>query len=265
MLPKMLIGCSAKSYLTLDAGRRWAEQVANELREKDLSGEGVYICPPFPLIPLFLELLEGSGVAVGTQDVSMYPPGPYTGEVSAPLLAELGVRYVMTGHPERRRLFGEGPREFNRKVLVTAEVGMVPILVVGEPERIGNPGPVLREQVQAALRDFPAAADLVVAYEPTWAIGQAEPASGDHVVATIARLREIIADFASQTRILYGGSAKLGTYGDIGAAAGAHLAGLPDGIFLGRGGLEAVSFVQTIEEVRRTGATVRASVSTSRP
>jgi len=263
MLAKMLIGCSAKSYLTLDTGRRWAEEVASELRDREMSGEGVYICPPFPLIPLFLELLQGSGVEVGTQDVSIYPPGPYTGEVSAPLLAELGVRYVMTGHPERRRLFGEGPREFNRKVLVTAEVGMVPILVVGEPERIRDPGPVLREQVQAALRAFPEEADLVVAYEPTWAIGQAEPAPGDHVVATIARLRDVVAEFASQARILYGGSAKLGTYGDIGAAAGAAPAGLPDGIFLGRGGLDAGSFVQTIEEVRRTGTTVRASVPTT--
>ena len=69
-------------------------------------------------------------------------------------LAELGVRYVMTGHPERRRLFGEGPKEFNRKVLVTAEVGMVPILVVGEPERIGDPGPLLREQLAQQARQM---------------------------------------------------------------------------------------------------------------
>lgn len=262
MLPEMLIGCSAKSYLTLDTARGWAERVAGELGKKEMSGDGVFICPPFPLIPLFLELLEGTGVAVGTQDVSMFPPGPFTGEVSAPLLAELGVRYVMTGHPERRGLFGEGPKEFNRKVLVTAEVGMVPILVVGEPERISDPGPVLRDQIQAALRDFPAAADLVVAYEPTWAIGQAEPAAGDHVVATIAKLREVVAEFATQARVLYGGSAKLGTYGDIGVAAAAFPAGLPDGIFLGRGGLDPAAFVQTIEEVRRTGASARANVGT---
>lgn len=261
MLPRMLIGCSSKSYLTVDAGRAWAELVASELREKQMSGEGVYICPPFPLIPMFLEVLAGSGVAVGAQDVSMYPPGPYTGEVSAPLLAELGVRYVMVGHPERRRFLGEGPKEFNHKVRATVEVGMVPILVVGEPERTKDNTPVLREQVQAALGDFSAAAELVVAYEPTWAIGQAEPASGDHVVETIARLREFVGEFTSQARILYGGSAKLGTYHDIGEAAGAAPAGLPDGIFLGRGGLDPESFVKTIEEVRRTGARSSSVVS----
>ena len=253
MLPQTLIGCSAKSYFTLDTGRAWAEQLARELRDRQIPGEGVYICPAFPLVPIFRDLLAGTGVAVGTQDVSMYPPGPYTGEVSAQLLAELGVRYVMVGHPERRRLFGEGPADVRRKVAVTVTAGMVPVLVVGEPERMDDPMGVLGEQLAAAFDGVPPGADVVVAYEPTWAIGQPEPAPGAHVVATVAALRDLLTPSALNARIVYGGSAKPGTYSDIDAAVGSRVAGRPDGVFLGRGGLDVGDFVRTIEEVRAAG------------
>lgn len=254
MLPEMLIGCSSKSYFSLASARRWAERVANGVRERGISGDGIYVCPAFPLVPIFTAILDGTRVAIGTQDVSVFPPGAYTGEVSASLLAEMGVRYVMSGHPERRRLCGEGPEQVNRKVLATVAAGMVPILVVGEPLRMADPTPVLRDQFTAHLAGFPPDAQLIIAYEPSWAIGQSEPAPAEHVVTTIAVIRDLVSGLTPSVRVLYGGSATVGTYGNISIAAAGLQAGMPDGVFLGRGGLDPAAFLETVDEVRSVGA-----------
>ena len=106
----------------------------------------------------------------------MHPRGPYTGEVSAEVLAQLGVRLVMAGHPERRRLFGETDDVVRRKVTAAAAAGMAPILVVGEQEE-GEPAErAVAAQLDAWLADLPADADVLVAYEPAWAIGRPQPA-----------------------------------------------------------------------------------------
>jgi triosephosphate isomerase (TIM) len=254
MLPEVLIGCSSKSYFSLPMARHWAERVASGVRERDIPSDAVYVCPAFPLVPIFTTILDGTGVAVGTQDVSVFPPGAYTGEVSASLLVELGVRYVMSGHPERRRLCGEGPEQVNRKVLATVAAGMAPILIVGEPERMADPIPVIQDQFTAHLAGFPPNADLVVAYEPSWAIGQSEPAPADHIVATTATVRRLAAAVTPSVRVLYGGSATVGTFRTIGDAASRLPAGMPDGIFLGRGGLDPDAFLQTVDEVFSVGA-----------
>jgi triosephosphate isomerase len=250
VLPDVLIGCSSKSYFSLDSARTWAERVADGVRERAIAEDGIYVCVPHPLVPVFTDLLDGTRVAVGTQDVSPHPPGAFTGEVSAPLLAELGVRYVMSGHPERRRFCGETPELVNAKVLATLAAGIVPILVVGEPERMDDPAPVLREQFEAHLAGVSPEAELIVAYEPTWAIGQAEPAPPEHVVATTAAIRELVRAYTPLVRVVYGGSATFGTYQAIADAATGEPAGMPEGVFLGRGGLDPDAFLQTVDEVR---------------
>lgn len=252
MLPTTLIGCSSKSYFSAASARRWADVVANGLREEPLSGEGVFLCVSHPLMPLVEARLTAVGALVGVQDVSVHPPGAFTGEVSAELLAELGVSLVMVGHPERFRHAKETTADVRARVRVTVEAGMTPILIAGEPERGADPEAVIYAQLEAAFADIPLSADVVVAYEPTWAIGQAEPAPASHVLAVVERLRELVAARSGQTRLLYGGSAGPGTFAAIAAEAESlgRPYGVPDGVFLGRGGLDPASFLATVHEVR---------------
>ncbi|NDO91298.1 triose-phosphate isomerase family protein [Cellulosimicrobium composti] len=250
MLPSTLVGCSTKGYLGLAETRSWAERVASGLAARG-GGDGVYACVPHPLVTVLSEGLAGTGADVGVQDVSPHPKGPYTGEVSAELLAELGVRYVMVGHPERVRHVGETPELFGRKVRAAVGHGLVPILVVGEPERSAEPEPVLRAQLDAAFGGLPDDAEVVVAYEPTWAIGAAEPAPADHVLRTVGVLRTLVDERVARSRVLYGGSAGPGTFAAIArAGAGGDLRDVPDGVFLGRGGLDPDAFLATVAEVR---------------
>lgn len=255
MLPTTLIGHSSKSYFSAAAATAWAERVGDALSLDPDGGAGAYVCVPFPLLADFRDRLTPSGMDVGVQDVSAHPPGPYTGEVSADLLGGLGARYVMVGHPERRRLFGEDDPLVRRKAEAAAAAGMVPILVCGEPERGDDPAPVLRSQIDAVFGGLPAGAQVVAAYEPAWAIGQAEPAPAEHVARTVGVLRRILDDVVPESRIVYGGSAAPGTYSAIvGAAHGPDE--VPNGVFLGRGGLDPDHFLEAVAEVRQARAHV---------
>lgn len=108
VLPQTLVGRSSKSSFDLTGARRWGQRVAGAAEAGEVDDEGLYVCPAFPLIPVLGAELVATGVALGAQDVSASPPGAFTGEVSAELLAELGVRYVMVGHPERVRRSPQG-------------------------------------------------------------------------------------------------------------------------------------------------------------
>jgi len=247
MLPSQLVGCSSKSYFTLTDARRWVRTVGEHLAQE--GGDGVFVCPSFPLLPLCRHALGDTGARVGAQDVSQVPHGPFTGEVSAGLLAELGARYVMIGHPERRRHLGETLEVIATKVARTKEVGLAPILIVGEENPRDDPRPVLDRQVAAVFAAGEPGGDIVFAYEPTWAIGAPQPAPPEHVVATVAVLRELVARHTDSFRIVYGGSAGPGTFQAI-ANASAGSAGTPDGVFLGRAGLDPLNFIRTLREVR---------------
>ncbi len=251
MLPEQLIGCSSKSYFSLADAQNWAATVRAKLLED--GGDGVYLCVPYPLVPMFKEAFAGTKADVGVQDVSQFGPGAYTGEVSAELLAEMGVRYVMLGHPERRRYLGETPELIGKKTKRAVEAGLVPILIVGESNPDDDPRPIIQAQCAAALGGLPEGAEVLIAYEPAWAIGQPEPAPPAHVAKVVTIVREVLSEFSASTRIVYGGSAVIGTFSTISEAAHGG-PGLPDGIFLGRGGLDPKSFIATIEEVRASGS-----------
>lgn len=254
MLPRTLVGCSSKSYFDLAAARGWGRRVAAAAEAGEVDGVGLYVCPAFPLIPVVGAELAGTEVALGSQDVSASPPGAFTGEVSAELLAELGVRYVMVGHPERVGTSREEAAAVPDKIARAAAAGLVPIIVVGEPE----PGPraarLWSEQLEVGLARFPHDGELVVAYEPTWAIGQAEPAPGGHVAEAVVRIRDLATRHVADTRVLYGGSARPGTFTDIAAAAASASLPVPEGIFLGRAGLDPEAFLATAVEVQRARA-----------
>lgn len=249
---EVLIGCSTKSYLGVAGARAWADTVARAVGAGTVPGPALYVCPPFPLLPLFLESLASLHVGVGAQDVSASPPGASTGEVSAALLAELGVTYVMVGHPERHRVNPAEAALVPAKVGLASRAGLTPIIIVGEPDRDGDPRPLWRRQLREGLAELTPGADLVIAYEPTWAIGQPRPAPPAHIVEAVTTILDLARDHAAGARILYGGSADLGTFSEIAEEAARRALRPPDGIFLGRAGLDAQRFLDTAREVLTT-------------
>lgn len=193
-------------------------QLVRELTESDGGGLiDVIVCPPFVYLWEVARLLRESSMAVGAQDVCAEAPGAFTGEVAAAMLRDVGCRYALVGHSERRALFGEDDRLVARKFVAAGREGLVPVLCVGETlaerER-GVTEEVVARQLDAVLAvTGPAGfAEALVAYEPVWAIGtgkNATPAQAQEVHAFIrGRLAERDATIAASLRILYGGSVK---------------------------------------------------------
>jgi triosephosphate isomerase (TIM) len=179
----------------------------------------VVICPPYTALARVVELCKGGPVRVAAQNMHEERSGAYTGEVSAPMLLELGVQGVVLGHSERRKLFGETDEALARKVPAALAAGLEPILCVGEDEDqrdADETAAVLTRQVDADLADV-SGEDLervVIAYEPIWAIGTGRTASPQQAQEAAALIRERLAardpSAAERVRILYGGSAKPG-------------------------------------------------------
>src|SRR5919109_2828535 len=175
----------------------------------------VAICAPFTALQTVARHVAGTGVIAAAQNMHAEESGAFTGEVSAPMLIELGVRGVVLGHSERRELFCESDAALQRKVAVALEVGLTPILCVGETEAEREARETerkLRHQVQADLADIAEAQldRVVIAYEPIWAIGTGNTATADQAQEAIAFVRALLADrseeAAARTRVLYGGN-----------------------------------------------------------
>ena len=161
------------------------------------------VCPPFPYLGEVAERLRGTPVALGAQNVSEHAQGAYTGEVSAAMLAELGCRYVIVGHSERRQLFGETDGQVAAKFGAARAVGLTPILCVGETlaeREAGRTEEVVARQLAAVKFS-----EAVLAYEPVWAIGTGRNATPEQAQAVHAFLR---GKLNSDVSILYGGSVK---------------------------------------------------------
>jgi triosephosphate isomerase len=175
----------------------------------------VVLCPPFTALAEVGRALAGSPFELGAQDLHWEPRGAFTGEISASMLWDLGCTYVIVGHSERRRLLGEDDEAVRRKVAAALAQELIPILCVGESleERDdGRTERILQTQARVGTLDVTPeqAAQLVVAYEPVWAIGTGRPATGEEAsrIAGLLRrwLREWFGDAAAAMRILYGGS-----------------------------------------------------------
>jgi triosephosphate isomerase len=177
----------------------------------------VLVCPPFPYLTETARLLKDSGVALGAQSVCAEAQGAFTGEVSAAMLKDVGCRYVLVGHSERRQLFGEDDTLVARKFVAAQGQGLVPVLCVGETleEREADQTTnVVARQLEAvlAVSGVRSLARAVIAYEPIWAIGTGRTASPDQAQAVHAMIRAKVADrdatIGGSVRILYGGSVK---------------------------------------------------------
>jgi triosephosphate isomerase (TIM) len=184
-------------------------------RISSADGVDVAVCVPFTALVATVESARGSRLEVYAQNMHEADSGAFTGEVSAPMLTELGVHGVVLGHSERRQYFNETDKALCAKVPAALAAGLEPILCVGETEEEREAGDTerkLRHQVQEGLADVPdeRLADVVIAYEPIWAIGTGKVATPEQAQDAVAFVRALVADrspeAAERTRILYGGS-----------------------------------------------------------
>jgi triosephosphate isomerase len=175
------------------------------------------LCPPFTSLAATLEGVGGSELKVLAQNMHQEPQGPYTGEVSAPMLVDLGAHGTLLGHSERREHFNETDRALQEKVPAALDAGLQPMLCVGESEderEAGETDRKLRHQIAVGLEKVPdeRLADVVIAYEPIWAIGTGKVATPETAQEAIAFIRALVGDrsreAAQRVRVLYGGSVK---------------------------------------------------------
>lgn len=209
----------------------------------------VVICPPFTALTAVVERRYGTAVKVAAQNMHEEDSGGYTGEVSAPMLVELDVEAVVLGHSERRRYFNETDEALARKVPAALAAGLEPILCVGESEQARDAGEtetVLERQLQADLGGIEAGqiAEVVIAYEPIWAIGTGRTATPDQAQEACAFIRDVLrarGAAAEDVHILYGGSVKPGN--------AAELLALPDvdGALVGGASLDPNDFAAIVE------------------
>jgi len=231
-----------------------AEELVLEMLEKldGIRGVEKVLCPPFVSLVAINMMLRGSSIKLGAQNMYFETEGAYTGEVSPLMLKEL-CEFVILGHSERRRYFGETDEIVNKKVKAALANKLKPILCVGErlaENEADKTEEVVNRQVTAALSGIEPVHDLVIAYEPVWAIGTGKAASGKQAAATIQFIRDVVAKLwdkgiAQDLRILYGGS-----------VTGANIAEFIshpeiDGALVGGASLKAKEFVSIIEQTAK--------------
>lgn len=199
----------------LHGSRAFATGLVGAIAARLPAGVEAIVLPPFPYLPLVAQAAQG--VDVGAQDISAHDKGAYTGEVSAAMVADVGARYTLVGHSERRQYHGEDDALVAAKFVAARAAGLAPILCVGETREqreAGHTEDVIAAQVEAVLAEAGVAAfeGAIVAYEPVWAIGTGLTASTEQAQAVHAFLRGVVARqdarIADSLPLLYGGSCK---------------------------------------------------------
>ena len=242
-----LIAGNWKMNTTVSEAIELVKAMKNEL-EKAVSVEKV-ICPPFVSLEPVKELLKGSVIKLGAQNLFFAEKGAYTGEISPAMVADL-CEYVIIGHSERRQHFHETGDVVNEKVIAALQAGLTPILCVGErleENEAGKTEEIVADQLSSALMGVKEPKGLTIAYEPVWAIGTGKPATGEQANGTIAFIRQNVAGLcgekmAQEMRILYGGS--------VDSANAAEFMQQPeiDGALVGGASLKANEFLSIVNQ-----------------
>lgn len=211
----------------------------------------VVVCAPFTALAAAKEAAQGTNIKVGAQNIHWEAKGAFTGEISAAMLKEIGVEYVVVGHSERRQYFAETDETVNKRTKAALAAGIIPIVCCGETleEREANiTEKIVGDQVKADLADLTATevASLVIAYEPVWAIGTGKTATDDQANEVCTFIRKTIADLfgqeaADKVRIQYGGSVKPATISNLMAKSDI------DGALVGGASLKAEDFSQIVK------------------
>ena len=218
---------------------------------KAVSGADNLLCPPYMALMAVAELLQGSDIGLGAQNLYWEESGAYTGEVSPVMLKEF-CQFVIIGHSERRAYFGETDERVNRKAQAALAHGLIPVVCVGETldeNEAGKTAEVVTRQVRGGLKDLKVDSGngLVIAYEPVWAIGTGKAAMPEDAVEVIGGvIRPVVAemygkDFEAELRVLYGGSVKPGNAADF------FDLDEVDGALVGGASLKAADFIAITE------------------
>ncbi|MFF2631718.1 triose-phosphate isomerase family protein [Microbacterium sp. NPDC058021] len=243
-MARVTVGVSLKTYFGHGQAIEWCTRVADLVGICPAVADGsveLFVIPTFPQIVGAVDAFAGTPVVIGAQDVSQFEPDAYTGEVSAAELAEIGIGVVEIGHAERRRLFAETDDVVTAKVATALSHGVTPVLCLGEMHETSDAAAVVVDQLRSALASAPDGR-VIVAYEPVWAIGAAEPAGPDHIIPVARALRaelDTLPDRA-ESSVVYGGSAGPGLL--------RRLDGSVDGLFLGRFAHDPANLLAVLHE-----------------
>jgi triosephosphate isomerase len=230
---------------------RYAEELKARIAPLDTSAIDIYVLPPFTSLAMAAGAFAGSQVAVGGQNMHWEDAGSWTGEISASMLLEAGCRYVELAHSERLQHFGETYELVRRKVDKAMDAGLIPVVCLGETAQEkaeGRSDQVLADQVLTSIDGQPdeRIPEIILAYEPRWAIGAAEAASPDYVEERHRALRAILKkhcgeEIAGRTRIIYGGS--------VTPENGRAILDIEDvdGLFVGRAAWQPEGFARIVE------------------
>lgn len=252
------IAANWKMNKTIDEGIQFLDGLRERLKEIDTSNIDVIISPPFTALKP-LSVFTGDGISLAAQNMFWEEKGAYTGEVSATMLLDTGCKYVIIGHSERRHYFGEDDEGINRKIKRALYHDLIPIFCVGETldqREKGKTFQIVREQIEKGLFDLGegALSNIIIAYEPVWAIGTGKTATPEQAEEVQGAIRGILRetygrDLSRQVRIIYGGSV---TPANIG-----NLIKEPDidGALVGGASLDVESFFNIIKEAGKREVT----------
>lgn len=244
-----LIAGNWKMYKTIEE----AVNLVQELREnlEEIKDREIVVCPPFTVLSSVKEIIDGSNIHLGAQNMYWEKSGAYTGEISPLMLLDLGCRYVIIGHSERRSYFKETDEMINKKIKTAINLGLIPIFCVGETleEREKNlTFQIIEKQIKNGLIDLTneQVQNLIVAYEPVWAIGTGKTATPEQAEEMHKFIRHLLSELYNKTvaekiRILYGGSVRPDNIKILMSCPNI------DGGLVGGASLEAKSFIQIIK------------------
>ena len=243
---KPIIAGNWKMHKTIAEALEFVNEVKDRVNNDKVEA---VICAPFTLLKDLKQATKGTNIKIGAQNMHFEEKGAFTGEISPLMLKELDMDYVVIGHSERRQYFNETDETVNKKVLKALEVGIDPILCVGETleeREAGNTKDVCKVQVEKALENVSKEdlAKVVIAYEPVWAIGTGKTATSEDANDVIAYIREVVAhlygELANEVRIQYGGSVKPSNVAEIMNQSDI------DGALVGGASLEANDYVELV-------------------
>ncbi len=237
----------------MNLGTKGAVSLISELKKVKPNKAEMLICPPFVDLPAASEMVQGTHIQLGAQNMYPEEKGAFTGEISPAMLKELHCRYVICGHSERRHIMGESDEFIHRKVVSSLAHSLTPILCSGETAEQRNEGrteEIIREELETALFNIPSeqAETIVIAYEPIWAIGTGAAATAVDAQAVAHFIRGELTRLYGETtaekiRILYGGSVKAANIEDFMAQKDI------DGGLIGGASLKATEFKEIYEKV----------------
>ena len=221
-----------------------------KLRESDAHAASIVVAPPFPFIRDVVERAGGHVVA-GAQNCGDQKSGAFTGEVSASMIKECGASHVIVGHSERRNVYNESDDLVARRLAMALEAGLTPVLCVGEDLRVREAGHVARflaDQIKAIVSPVLDIGDVVIAYEPIWAIGTGRNAGGAMCAETVGEIRDAVGRFwpsrHASASILYGGSVTSDNVADLWSNGGM------DGFLVGGASLDSSKFLAIYDAMR---------------